>query len=157
VIEIEIPGWRCLRLVALVLDVNGTLSLDGDLLPGVASRIENIGQRLDIHLLSADTFGKAGVIAQELGVVFTTIDPRTDANAQKKSFVQKLGPSGVVAIGNGANDVEMLRTAELGIAVLGPEGTASAALLAADVVSRSIAEALDLLISPRRLTASLRR
>jgi len=62
----------------------------------------------------------------------------------------------VVAIGNGANDAAMLQEAALGIAVLGPEGLAAEALLAADVVVASIEDALDLLLRPHRLVATLR-
>jgi soluble P-type ATPase len=61
-----------------------------------------------------------------------------------------------VAIGNGRNDVAMLEAAALGIAVLGPEGTAGGAVAAADVVARSVQEALALLTEPRALTATLR-
>ena len=50
----------------------------------------------------------------------------------------------------------MLQEAALGIAVLGPEGLAAEALLAADVVVASIEDALDLLLRPHRLVATLR-
>jgi len=60
-------------------------------------------------------------------------------------------------VGNGANDVAMLQAAALGIAVLGPEGMAAAAIPAADVLVGSIHDALDLLSEPRRLIATLRR
>ena len=62
-----------------------------------------------------------------------------------------------MVIGNGANDVLVLEGAALGIAVIGPEGASSAALRAADVVCASIVDALDLLLEPRALTATLRR
>jgi soluble P-type ATPase len=45
----------------------------------------------------------------------------------------------------------------VGIAVVEGEGAAVATLLAADVVTRDIHDALDLLLSPRRLVATLRR
>ncbi len=50
----------------------------------------------------------------------------------------------------------MLRAAGIGIAVFGPEGTSFAAMAAADVVCRSAQEALELLLSPLALTATLR-
>jgi hypothetical protein len=51
----------------------------------------------------------------------------------------------------------MLERAALGIAVLGPEGLALSCLQAADVVVPDILAALDLLLFPRRLVATLRR
>jgi len=62
----------------------------------------------------------------------------------------------VVAIGNGVNDARMLRAAALGIAALGREGLATAALQAADVVVASIEDALDLVLQPERMAATLR-
>jgi len=43
VIEIDIPGKGLLRLEHAVFDVNGTLALDGELLPGVAERLAALG------------------------------------------------------------------------------------------------------------------
>jgi hypothetical protein len=57
-IEVIVPGWQELRLTALVLDVNGTLALDGELLPDVDGRLTALRAKVDIHLLSADTYGR---------------------------------------------------------------------------------------------------
>jgi soluble P-type ATPase len=62
----------------------------------------------------------------------------------------------VVAIGNGANEFAMLRHAALGIAVLGGEGLALDCLNAANVIAPDIGTALDLLLRPCRLIATLR-
>jgi P-type E1-E2 ATPase len=156
VIEIDVPGWKGLRLLALVLDVNGTLALDGKLLNAVAGRLELLRSELDVHLLSADTYGQLDSIARQLNVKARRLT-LGDEVAQKVAFVQELGSSGVAAIGNGINDVGMLSEAALGIAVMGQEGLAVAALLASDIVVESVYEALDLLTHPKRLAASLRR
>ena len=68
-----------------------------------------------------------------------------------------LGAAQEIALDQGANDVDMLREAALGICVLGPEGTAVEALMAADVVAPSILDALDSLRRPLRLVATLRQ
>ena len=70
--------------------------------------------------------------------------------------MEELGPERVAAIGNGANDAAMLRRAALGIAVMGGEGLAAACLNAADAIAPDIGTALDLLLWPRRLIATLR-
>ncbi|HZV50996.1 MAG TPA: HAD family hydrolase [Candidatus Dormibacteraeota bacterium] len=155
-IEVDVPGWKRLRLTTLVLDVNGTIALDGELLPEVQDRLQALRSRLDVHLLSADTYGQLSQISVQLGVAGRRLDPGNESE-QKASFVEQLGPSGVVAVGNGMNDVGMLKAADLSIAVIGHEGLAIPALLASDIVAGSIGEALDLLLQPRRLVASLRR
>jgi len=58
-LRIDIPGFNTLELACLVLDYNGTLACDGELIPGVRERIDQLAARLEIHVLTADTFGKA--------------------------------------------------------------------------------------------------
>jgi P-type E1-E2 ATPase len=149
---IDLPGQPALRLEHLVLDLNGTLSDRGDLIPGVAERIARLASTLQLHLVTADTFGTATAIGEQLGIPITTIQTGDD----KAALVSSLGADRTAAIGNGRNDVAMLGTARIGIAVVGPEGTATAALLAADVVCPSVTDALDLLLDDRLLVATLR-
>jgi P-type E1-E2 ATPase len=155
-LTVEVPGWGTLALAHLVLDVNGTLALDGMLIAGVGDRLVGLQRQLAIHLVSADTHGRLDAIAAELGLRAQRLTLGLEAE-QKAQFVQTLDAAQVVAVGNGANDVAMLRAAALGIAVLGPEGMATAAISAADVLVASIHDALDLLTQPRRLVATLRR
>ncbi|HLH21846.1 MAG TPA: ATPase P [Chloroflexota bacterium] len=155
-LKIEVPGWQTLELAHLVLDVNGTLTLDGMLIAGVGDRLIAVQRLVAVHLVSADTQGRLDAVAAELGLRAQRLTLGLEAE-QKARFVQDLGAGQVVAVGNGANDVAMLQAAALGIAVLGPEGMAAAAIPAADVLVGSIHDALDLLSEPRRLIATLRR
>lgn len=154
-LKIDIPGWRSLRLAHLVLDLNGTLALDGHLLPVHAS-LARLGRSLQVTLLSADTHGTLDQVALTLGVRAVRLDEKQDGAAQKAGYVDSLGAASVVAIGNGSNDVDMLRAAALGIVVIGAEGCSVRALTAADVVVASVENALNLLLEPRRLVATLR-
>jgi len=136
----------------LALDFTGTLSSDGALLPGVEERLRLLAGRLRITVVTADTFGTARAALRDLPVAVRRVrDGREKADA-----VSALGPGGVVAIGNGRNDVGMMEVAGLSIAVIGPEGAAARLLAAADVVVRDIRDALDLLVHPLRLKATLR-
>jgi P-type E1-E2 ATPase len=154
-IQIVIPGREPLALAYLVLDVNGTLALDGQLLPGVAAQLGELRNQIAIRLLSADTYGTLAAVAMDLQVPMQRLEPEDQA-AQKAAVVETLGAGQVVAIGNGANDMGMLRRAALGMAVLGPEALARDCLMAADVIVPSITVGLDLLLYPRRLAATLR-
>lgn len=149
---IEIPNLPPLELTHLVFDVNGTLTKRGELIEGVAAELGRIRETLEIHLLSADTFGSLARIASTLGIAAVIADD----GAEKAAYVRQLGSQNCVAIGNGANDESMLREAALGIAVVGPEGVATSALAAADIVCTSIADALELLGDERALAATLR-
>ena len=156
---VDIPGWRSLRLEFLLLDVNGTLTRDGELLPGLDAGLKAVIQAglLNVQLISADTFGRLDNIAAQLRVQAKRLEPGRLETAQKADVVRQLGAERVVTIGNGANDADMLREAALGIAVVGPEGLSGGALSAADVVVASINDALGLLTNSRRLIATLRR
>ena len=63
---------------------------------------------------------------------------------------------GVVTIGNGFNDIQMSDAADLSICVMGAEGCCSALITHTDVTVTSIEAALDLLLIPGRLRATLR-
>ncbi len=155
-IELNIPGTGVLRLEHLVCDVNGTLALDGQLLDGLARSLRQLQDRLQLHLLTADTHGKQSVIDRQLGLQAVRVSPGDEAR-QKAQYIQRLGAEQVVAVGQGANDAQMLKTAGLGICILSPEGTAQSALLSADLLVPDIYAALDLLEKPLRIVASLRQ
>jgi P-type E1-E2 ATPase len=140
----------------LVTDVNGTLAIDGQLIEGVAQRIELLKDKLTIHMLTADTHGRQVSIDQQLNLKAVRIQPGNESE-QKADYVRQLGAESVVALGQGSNDAGMLKEAALGICVLSKEGTASEALLSADLVVPDVNSALDLLDKPLRIAASLRK
>jgi len=154
-ITIEIPGVGNRTFSHLVLDVNGTLSVDGELIAGVAERCRRLHDVLQVRLLTANTRGTAAQLGDMLAAEWSQVVAGSEAE-QKRDYVEALGAAGVVAIGNGNNDAAMLDAAGLGIAVLGAEGTSTRALLAADIVAKDILVALDLLLDPVRLIATLR-
>ncbi len=155
-IDVDVPGTGTISIEHVVLDVNGTISVDGSLVDGVAEGVETFGGDVTVWMITADTRGTAARTAARLGISVEIIEPGME-DSQKTAFVRRLGASGVVAVGNGANDVGMLTEAAIGVCVVGPEGAAGAAVSAADVVVTSIADALGLLVDPRRLVATLRR
>jgi P-type E1-E2 ATPase len=154
-IELDIPGRGTLQLHHLVMDVNGTLAVDGVLPDGLAKRISLLRDRLEVHLVTADTHGRQAEINRQLSLQAVRIPPGNETE-QKAEYVRRLNAATVAAIGQGANDAGMLEAAALGICVLSPEGTATGTLLAADLVATDIFTALDLLDRPLRIVASLR-
>ncbi len=155
-IELNIPGRGNLQLEHLVCDVNGTIALDGELLEGMSRLLKNLRDRLGVHLVTADTHGRQEMIDLQLGVKALRIQPQDEAG-QKAAIVRQLGAKQVVAIGQGANDAQMLREAALGICVLSNEGAAVESLMAADIVTGDIYKAFDLLENPLRIVATLRK
>jgi len=153
-IEIALPG-RNIKIFYLMLDVNGTLTVDGQLIPGVMERIEQLKEHLEIYLLTADTFGRGAQVADELGTIFERVSALEDG-LDKKAFLLNLGGEKVAAIGNGYNDIYMLEEAALGIAVIGREGCSTEAIKRSDIVVNNINDALELLLNTKRIVATLR-
>jgi len=154
-LSIPVPGYQDLQLEYLVLDYNGTLARDGELIEGVEDLLRTLAEDLQIHVVTADTFGKAESRLKGLPCELVVL-PAEKQDVGKLAYVKRLGPQHTVCIGNGRNDRLMLKQAVLGIAVVQQEGTAAETLLAADVVCPDIFSALGLLTDPLRLTATLR-
>lgn len=155
-LEIDVLGWRQLHLQTVVMDVNGTLSTDGELLP-IQSRIRQLRERVEVCLISADTHDTLAAIGKELGVRAIRLQPGGNESEQKSALVREMGADSVAAIGNGANDVGMFEASAVSVVIVGEEGCAVRALTASDIVVRTAEEALDLFLNPTRLMATLRR
>ena len=155
-IELNIPGGQIIQLNHLVLDVNGTLAVDGKLIDGVSKALSSLRDRLQIHLITADTHGKQHLIDEMLRLRATRLVPGNEPE-QKAAFVRQLGSVSVAAIGQGANDALMLKEAALGISILSPEGLSTSALQASDLVVADIITAFQLFEKPLRIVATLRK
>ena len=153
--NMDIPGFGNLDLKHLVLDYNGTIARDGKLLSNIGRTLEDVAEYLTIHVLTADTCGTA---EQELAGLPCLLQIFTgdQITEQKEQYVNTLDADQVVCIGNGANDRLMLEAARLGIAVLEGEGSAVSAIQHADIIVRSIYDAMGLLLIPQRIVATLR-
>ena len=155
-IRLNIPGVGEINLEHVVFDVNGTLAVDGTLLPGIPGLLQDLSQLLSIHLLTADTHGKQAEIDRQLNLEAIRIQAG-DEKEQKLEYVHRLGADQTAAVGQGANDALMLEAARIGICVISAEGTALQSLLKADLVVPDILSALEILQNPTRLKASLRK
>jgi len=154
-LETSIPGHKTLLLSYLVLDYNGTIARDGRLIAGVRERLEELSKSVSIHILTADTFGSVQKEMTGIPCEVVVIGKENQTRA-KADYVRQLGLQKTVTVGNGRNDALMLKEAVLGIAVIQEEGGAVETVLVADIATHSILDALDLLLHPLRLTATLR-
>lgn len=155
-LKLEIPGWGTLTAKQALFDLNGTLATDGILPEAVKEKLRLLQDLFTVYLVTADTHGTAADLAKDCGGIEVARIKAGDEAEQKGEILEKLGPAQTVAFGNGANDVLMLRKACLGICVMHGEGTSVQAMLASDVFVASAEEALDLLLNPARLVATLR-
>ncbi len=153
-IRIDIPGFDPLDIEHVLLDFNGTIAFDGVLLEGARNAIRRLADQVHVVVLTADTYGSVEEQCASLDVEVVTF-PQAGAAQLKEECARSLA-GGVAAIGNGRNDMGMFDAAALSIAVIDGEGACSALLPHADIVVRDAAEALELLLNPNRIRATLR-
>ena len=153
-LKIQIPGREELSLSHLILDYNGTIAEDGEIIGSIRPRLAELAKDLSIYVITADTHGTAAKKCEGLPLQVLTF-PTTRVGAIKAEEARKL-EGGVITIGNGFNDIQMSDGADLSICVIGREGCCGALLAHCDVVVTSIDDALDLLLKTGRLRATLR-
>ena len=154
-LNINIPGYPDMIIQYLVLDLNGTIASKGEIKESTVRLINALSRHLQVFVLTADTFGKAGDICQGINAEVTIIEKGREKEA-KGDFVSKLGKQGTIALGNGMNDELMLEQSVLGITVMGEEGCSTRALKKADVLVKDIDDALEMIMNPDILKATLR-
>ena len=153
--RIDIPGWGSLDIENIVIDLNGTVATDGRVPLEVKEKINSLSGQAKIYFLTADTQGTADREISGMNAELIKI-PGEDSKQGKLDFLKTLDLEVTVAIGNGSNDQLILKEVALGIAVLGDEGVSISAIKSADMVVKNIQNALDLLLKPKRLIATLR-
>lgn len=139
----------------VVLDLNGTLATDGKIPTDVKKKINSLSGHAKVYVLTADTQGTATEEIREMKVELIKIEEK-ESKEGKFNFLKSLDLEKTVAVGNGNNDELILKEAALGIAILGDEGVSVTALKRADIMAKNISDALDLLLKPKRLIATLR-
>lgn len=154
-ITIDIPGSEPLTLDYLVLDYNGTIAEDGEVIPDCVPLIERLSGHMHIYVLTADTHGTVQEKLAGLPCKLHIIGEK-EQDRLKQEFIHQLGRHSVAALGNGRNDALMLNDAALGIGIIQAEGANMHAMNAADLVCTSVVDALGLLTQPNRLVATMR-
>jgi P-type E1-E2 ATPase len=156
VVEVSVPGRGHYHIEHLILDLNGTIALDGKLIRGVKERISALSKKLQVIVVTADTNKNAELLLRDLPVALCRIEEAGEGE-QKARLVREKGEDRSVCVGNGSNDVSMLKESAIGICIVGREGASAEAVTASDLVVSHINDALDLFLKPRRLRATLRR
>jgi P-type E1-E2 ATPase len=156
VLEISIPGRGHYHIEYLILDLNGTIALDGKLIRGVKERISALSTKVQVIVVTADTNKNAELLLKDLPVALRRIEEAGERE-QKARLAKEKGEGRSVCVGNGSNDVSMLKESAIGICIVGREGASTEAMTASDLVVPHINDALDLFLKPRRLRATLRR
>lgn len=155
-ISIDIPGKGKMKIENLVLDFNGTIAYDGTIKDGIREKIQSLNEKdINIYILTADTYNLAKEQCADLPVELQIFD-QDNAAISKREIFNKIDSQTTMTIGNGNNDVELFEESILSVAVVGDEGCAVKAIFSADIITNNIIDAIDLLLNPQRIKATLR-
>jgi len=157
-IAIDIPGFGRRDIKIVVSDYNGTQSCGGSVRPRVRKRLKKLAKLVDLHIITADSFGTA---KKELrGIARPYLLRTSQHDVEKAAYVSRFELAQVAAFGNGNNDRLMLKAVKegggLAVAVDNGEGCTIDALLNAHLFIAGAGHAIDLLLVPTRLKATLR-
>ena len=135
--NIEIKGFKNMNIDNLLLDYNGTIAKDGKLILGSKKILAELAKELNIYVITADT--NQSVVEELIGLPLKTIiiDGINEAE-DKLEALKKLGENKTAAVGNGNNDILILKESILGIGLINDEGISSAAVLNSDIVVKSL-------------------
>jgi len=153
--NLNIPGYGNMDIKHVVFDYNGTIALDGNLIQGVKEEMKKYSDRMNFHVITADTFGFVQKEIKDIDCTLTII-PKKDQAQTKLEYILELGAKHTLAVGNGSNDRKMLKHAGIGIAVLQDEGLACSSLVAADLVVKDILDVFGFFRTKERMIATLR-
>jgi soluble P-type ATPase len=153
--RIDIPGRDAIAIENVLLDYNGTIAIDGQLIAGVGDMINELADLVHFHVITADTYGSVEKALTHIRCKVIKI-PDDEQDERKLDYLQSLGKDTTMCVGNGKNDHLMLKASVIGIALIQDEGACMAAVLAADIVCRSIMDVFAYFKTPDRIRATLR-
>jgi soluble P-type ATPase len=158
-ITLDIPGFGKVQINSVMSDYTGTLTFSGRLVTGIKDRLLRLAELVDIHVVTADSFGTAEEQLAGLPIIWRKLMGENE-DLQKRHYALGLNPRYVASFGNGNNDRLHLKVVKeaggLAIAVENGEGCGFDAILNANIFVVGALNAFDLLLEPTRLRATLR-
>ncbi len=143
-----------IELNTIILDLNGTLAVNGSIVEGAKERLiklKELGYK--IYLFTGDQRGNAAELTKEIDITIL----RATNTEEKERLTLSLDFSKTVSIGNARIDIGTFKHTKLRIATIQAEGIHAEILKFVDIVVLSINDALDILINPDSLNATMRK
>jgi P-type E1-E2 ATPase len=148
-----VPEVGEIEIKTIVLDLNGTLSVNGKILDGVKERFTKLKELgISVVLFTGDQRGTAADLCKEYGIDFV----RTKNGKEKEEAMKKYDSETTAAIGNARIDIGTFKHARVSVATLQPEGIHAEIIKHVDVVVPSINDALDFFIDTDTFSATMR-
>lgn len=157
-IEVKIPWGEKYKIHHVVFDLNGTLANDGEIAGSTLERLEALGEQVKIYIITADTHNTAEELKEKIGDFAEVVVLKSDEHDLEKAiFVRSLGYRETITLGNGANDLKMVKEGILSFGVMEGEGMYAPLIGAVDILVHNIDHAMDMLLNPLRIVATIRK
>jgi soluble P-type ATPase len=154
----EVPEVGVIELKTLILDLNGTLSVNGHIpsrAPVQLVELKKLGFR--IILLTGDQRGTADDLCKELGIEYRVAKNAEEKGKALDDLGDEIDKETTVSVGNARIDIGTFIRSKVSIATLQDEGIHVGILKHVDILVPSITAALDLLIDPNTFCATMRK
>ncbi|MPQ47285.1 hypothetical protein GCQ56_09710 [Marinifilum sp. N1E240] len=153
-LNFAVPGVGTITIDTLVVDSNGTLTVKGEMVPGVVERIHRL-QSLGVNvvMISSDQRGNARALALSSGIAYY----EANNSREKEDVLLSLGSNNVAAIGNARIDIGLFVQSIVSIATLQSEGIHKDIIDHVDVIVPSINDALDFFLDEDTFIATMKR
>ncbi|PKQ64913.1 hypothetical protein BZG02_03435 [Labilibaculum filiforme] len=150
----RVPGVGKIEIDTLVVDSNGTLTVRGEIVPGVIEKIQRLQSfGVNVVMISSDQRGKARELSDATGVAYY----EANNSREKEDILLSLGSNNVAAIGNARIDIGLFVQSVVSIATLQGEGIHKDIIDHVDVIVPSINDALDFFLDEDTFIATMKR
>jgi len=150
----KVSGVGTIEIDTLVVDSNGTLTVRGEIVPGVIERIHRL-QSLGVNvvMISSDQRGNARELADATGITYY----EANNSREKEDVLISLRSNKVAAIGNARIDIGLFVQSVVSVATLQGEGIHKDVIDRVDVIVPSINDALDFFLDENTFIATMKR
>lgn len=150
----QVPEVGEIEITTIVLDLNGTLAVKGQIVEGAKEKIAKLKKMgFRIILFTGDQRGNAAELCADLGIEFF----KAGNSEEKEKLFLELDTEKTAAIGNARIDIGKFKHAKVAIATLQSEGIHTGIIEHVDVIVPNINDALEFFIDPNIFSATMRK
>ncbi len=150
----DVPEVGLIEIKTIILDLNGTLSINGNISDLTKEKIKLLTKAgVKIVLFTGDQRGTAESLCNEIGIEFH----KAKSSKEKGDLASKFNHETTAAIGNARIDIGTFENAKISVATLQDEGIHTGIIDHVDVIVPSIESALDLFLNEDTFCATMRK
>jgi soluble P-type ATPase len=150
----SVPEVGEIEITNIILDLNGTLSVNGVIPKGVESKLRELSKvGIKVVLFTGDQRGTAADLCKGIGIDFI----KCKNSQEKADAMSSYDKDKTAAIGNARIDIGTFKNAVISVATLQAEGIHTGIIEHVDIIVPSIEDALALFLDKDIFSATMRK